>query len=108
MKKDLRKYRDRNKTKAWNMLKKVNYFEKLGKKEMHEIVYRLHMKQYLTGDLILKVQDDTSQLILLVSGSVEYVTECDDNEFVMKILEAGSIINPRNVIIDELMYVDIR
>jgi hypothetical protein len=54
------------------------------------------------------VQDDTSQLILLVSGSVEYVTECDDNEFVMKILEAGSIINPRNVIIDELMYVDIR
>ena len=44
----------------------------------------------------------------MVSGTVEYVTEVDGNEFVMKNLEAGSVINQRNFVVDDVMYINIR
>ena len=75
---------------------------------MHEIIYRLHQVKYLANDYVLRPGDDTTQLFLIVSGTVEYVTEVDGNDFVMKILEAGSVINPRNFIVDDLMYIDIK
>jgi len=53
-------------------------------------------------------REDTTEIFFLVSGTVEYVTEIDGNDFVLKTLEAGSIINYTNVIIDDLMYVNIR
>jgi len=47
-------------------------------------------------------------MFFLVSGTVEYITEIDGNKFVLKKLTEGSIINHTNVIIDDLMWVDIR
>jgi len=53
LKKYARKYRDKNKQTLWNMFKKVEYLSKLGKKEMHELIYRLEERNYLVDDFIL-------------------------------------------------------
>ena len=90
------------------MLKKVRYLSKLGKKEMHELIYRLEERNYINGEYILMQQEDTTEMFLLVSGTIEYLTEIDGNQFVLKKLGEGSIINPTNVIIDDLMWVNIR
>jgi hypothetical protein len=44
LKKYSRKYRDKNKQTLWNMIKKVSYLSKLGKKEMHELIYNLEKR----------------------------------------------------------------
>lgn len=90
------------------MIKRVSYLQSIGKKEMHELIYRLQERNYLVNDFILRKQEDTTEMFLLVSGTVHYVTEIDGHDFVLKELEAGSIINPTNVIIDDLMWVDIK
>ena len=75
---------------------------------MHELIYSLEDRNYVQGEYVLKLQEDTTDMFLLVSGTIEYVTEVDGHEFVVKQLGEGSIINPTNVIADDLMWVNIR
>jgi CRP-like cAMP-binding protein len=75
---------------------------------MHELIYRLEERDYLQDEYILEHSEDTTDMFLLVNGSVEYITQIDGNDFVLKKLEKGAIINHTNVIIDDLMWVNIR
>ena len=60
------------------------------------------------SDILLDEEDDIDKIIFVVSGCLEVYTEFEGNEFVIEKLKPGSILNYRNVFIDEKMQVSVR
>ena len=58
--------------------------------------------------LLREQQDDCNKIIIVISGTLEVFTEFEGNEFIIERLEAGSILNFRNLFTDDLMQVNIR
>ena len=73
------------------------------------IMYNFISKSYLNDMVLLREQqDDCNKIIIVISGTLEVFTEFEGNEFIIERLEAGSILNFRNLFTDDLMQVNIR
>ena len=90
---------------------KVPYFGNnyMQKHIFNKILYSLKMKLYNNGDEVLKLDQEIDKIIFVVSGCLEVYTEFEGNEFVLEKLKPGSILNYRNILLqDERMQVKVR
>jgi CRP-like cAMP-binding protein len=104
-------YQDPNKENIKNIVTRIPYFgpKFLNKHLFHTIIYNFITKYYLKDMVILREQqDDCNKIIIVVSGILEVFTNFEGNEFIIESLEAGSILNFRNLFTDDLMQVNVR
>jgi CRP-like cAMP-binding protein len=58
--------------------------------------------------MIFKEYENADKIVIICKGTCEVFTTMEGNEFVLERLEEGAVINSRAMIIEDLMYVNIR
>lgn len=101
--KHLYTYNETMKTFLKKTLSRIPYFhpEYMNQHLFHTILYSLEQRYHKPGDLLLKVQDDTTSVYIVTHGCLEMYTEFEGNEFILETLTAGSILNYRVLFTDE-------
>ena len=60
------------------------------------MIYALEQVQYQNDDIILRINDISSDMIIIEYGLCEIFMEFEGNEFVLERLSQGHIINSRS------------
>lgn len=110
LKRHIYNYTDPLKTFTKELMIKLPYFgaSYMHKHVFHKIIYSFQNKFYNEGEIILHEGDKADQIIFVVNGYLEMVTEFEGNEFVLERLTPGTILNYRNVFTDDQMQASVR
>ena len=103
MKRHLYSYDDPMKKFLKDAICKIPYFGKnyLNKHLFHKILYSFEIKYYSPGDLVLKEDDPTNNIYIVVNGSLEIYNTFEGNEFIIETLKPGSVLNYRVIFSDD-------
>jgi CRP-like cAMP-binding protein len=96
-------YEDPMKVFMKSMITKIPYFgpNYLNKHLFHKILYSFELKFYNNNHELLRINDPTESLYLVIDGALEIYTDFEGNEFVIERLMPGSILNHRVIFTDD-------
>lgn len=102
-------YNDVNRTNLESLVKPLFFLNNLFTKAMKlDFIYKMEDRFYHNGELIVTQGRPCKGLMILASGVAEVYTVCEGSEFIIDRLYAGSIINERSFLLDEVNEVNIR
>ena len=95
-------YNDDGKRHILSMLKKIDFLkEGIPSVILNKLVYTIRCRQYDPGQLIFKPGDQMNTIQMIEAGMVEIFIYFEGLRFVIERLYPGSVINFRNLFLDD-------
>ena len=95
-------YNDDHKKHILTMLRRIEFLrEGISPLILNQLVYTIHSEAKDAGSLIFKPGDPMNSIQLIEEGLVEIYIYFEDTKFVLERLYTGSVINYRNLFLDD-------
>lgn len=95
-------YNDDSKKHITSMMKKIEYFrDGITPSILNHLVYTTPTRHYDVGQLIFKPGDILNTIYMVEEGLVEIFFYLEGNRFILDRLPSGSVINYRNLFLDD-------
>ena len=90
------------------MIKRLDYMEKIGDEALYDVIFSLSSKDYESGTVILAEEQLANSLFFVEQGTLEIYTQFEGNCFIIEKLHAGSAVNHRAYFMQDPMAVNVR